>query len=218
MKFTTDRPTEPLILTGNGRGEFYLLEAISQKLDGASKIISFPFFQSKVLIKIPKTRTTLAVLKSLTDYVEEYDLRLFLIVIDLEHFTGGTGGIVTDIEEKLASMSVSIDRTRTLNPPHENALSIEGRSEMGKDFIVLISVMGITECPKIEYHVARVIEHKYGVGMNTCPGKEDLRAVLKQRRVRSYGKLIEDLGIEEIERHFPQLIQAMKAIEEIVNS
>lgn len=213
MKFTSDRPTEPLILTGNGRGEFYLLEVISQRLDGTSKSISFPFFQSKVLIEIPKTRTTLAVLKSLMDYVEKYDLRLFLIVIDLEHFTGG---IISDIEEKLTSMSVSIDRTEMLNPPHENALRIEGRSKGGRDFVVLISIMGITECPKIEYHVARVIEHKYGVGMDTCPGKGDIRVVLKQRGVRSYGKLIEDLEIGEIEKYFPQLIQALNAVEEII--
>lgn len=190
-----------------------MLEVISQKLDGASKIISFPFFQSKVLIKIPKTRTTLAVLKSLMDYVEKYDLLLFLIVIDLEHFTGG---IVSDIKEKLMSMGVSIDRIEMLNPPHENALRVEGRSKGGREFVVLVSVMGITECPKIEYHVARVIEHKYGVGMDTCPSKEDIRGVLKQRRVRSYGKLIEDLEIAEIERHFPQLIQALKAVEEII--
>jgi hypothetical protein len=35
------------MLTGNGRGEFYLLEVISQRLDGTSKVIAFPFFQSK---------------------------------------------------------------------------------------------------------------------------------------------------------------------------
>jgi len=212
MKFIADWPTEPLILTGNGRGEFYLLEAVSQKLDGSSKIISFPFFQSKILVKIPKTRTTLAVLKSLMDYVEKYDLRLFLIVIDLEHFTGG---IRSDIEEKLESMGVS-NRIEMLNPPHEDALRVEGRSKGGRDFVVLISVMGITECPKIEYHVASVIEHKYGVEMDTCPSKEDIREVLKQRRVSSYGKLVEDLEIEEIESHFPQLIQVLRAVEEII--
>jgi hypothetical protein len=212
MKFITDRPGEPLILTGNGRGEYYLLGVISQKLDGTSKIY-FPYFQSNVLVKIPKTRTTLAVLKSLMVYVEEFYLRHFYIVIDLEHFTGG---IRSDIEEKFISMGVSIDKIEMLNPPHENALRIEGRSERGNDFVVMISVMGIKECPKIEYHVAKVIEHQYGVGMDTCPRKEDIRVVLKQRRVRDYGKLIENLAIEEIEKHFPQLIRALRAVEEII--
>jgi len=64
MKFISDRPGEPLILTGNGRGEFYLLEVLTKKLNGTTIIIYFPFFQSKVLVEIPKTRTTLAVLKN----------------------------------------------------------------------------------------------------------------------------------------------------------
>lgn len=213
MKCITDWPTEPLILTGNGRGEYYLLDVITQKLDGTSKI-SFPHFPSKVLVEIPKTRTTLAVLKSLMVYVEKFYLRYFYIIIDLEHFTGG---IRSDIEEKFISMGVSIDKIEMLNPPHENALRIEGRSGSENDFVVMISVMGITECPKIEYHVAKVIEHKYGVGIDTCPRKEDIGVVLKQRRVGNYGKLIEDLEIEEIEKHFPQLIHALRAVEKIVD-
>ena len=212
MKFITDLPGEPLILTGNGRGEYDLLGVLTQKLDGASTIY-FPYFPSKVLVEIPETRTTLAVLKSLMDYVEKFSLRRFYIVIDLEHFTGG---IRSDIEEKFRSMGVSIDTIEMLNPPDENALRIEGRSERGNDFVVVISVMGITECPKIEYHVAKVIEHQYGVGMDTCPRKEDIRVVLKQRRVRNYGKLIENRDIEEIEKHFPQLIHALRAVEAII--
>ncbi|MDI6811751.1 MAG: hypothetical protein QMD80_08840 [archaeon] len=165
------------------------------------------------MVKIPETRTTLAVLKSLIEYVEEYDLRVFLIVIDLEHFTRG---IRSDIEEKLTKMGVSIDRIEMLNPPYENALRIEGHSGMGKDFVALISVMGATECQNIEYHVARVIEHKYGVKMGTRPTKEDIKEELKQRGVGDYGKLIEDLEIEDIERHFPQLIRVLRAVEEII--
>ncbi|MHC1610876.1 MAG: hypothetical protein ACXQTW_04655 [Candidatus Methanospirareceae archaeon] len=118
------------------------MEVISQRLNGTSKIISFPFFQSKVLVEIPKTRTTLAVLKTLVDYVEKYDIRLFLIVIDLEHFTGG---IISDIEEKLTSLGMSIDGIEMLNPSHEDALRVEGRSKSGRDFIALIQSLRTVE-------------------------------------------------------------------------
>lgn len=214
MKFTIEQLAgQCLILTGNGRGEVYLLRVISRKLNGSSTLLSFPHFPSKISIEIPEPQTTLAVLKSLITYVEKFDLGLFLIVIDLEHFKVG---IISDIEEKLTSIGVSMDRIEMLNPPQEDALRVKGRLKGGRDFILLISVMGITECPKIEYHVARVIEHKYGVRMEICPSKEDIREVLKQRGVRNYGKLVDDLDIGDIERDFPQLIQVLRAVEEII--
>jgi hypothetical protein len=96
-------------------------------------------------------------------------------------------------------------------------LILTGNGRGAENTSYMISVMRIKECPKIEYHVAKVIEHQYGVGMDTCPRKEDIRVVLKQRHVRNYGKLIENLEIEEIEKHFPQLIHALRAVEGIVD-
>ena len=145
-----------------------MLKKIAEKLDGTSKIIFFPYFQSKVLVEIPKARTTLAVLKSLMEYVEKYDVKLFLVILDLEHFTGEIRG---DIREKLESLGVMIAETEALNPPHDNTLRVEGRSMSGRDFVALIAVMGDESCPNTEFHIAHLIDEKYGVWID--PPKQD---------------------------------------------
>lgn len=217
MRFVSDRPGEPLILTGNGRGEFYLLKKIVEKLDGTSKELFFPYFQSKVLMELPKARTTLAVLKSLMEYVEEYDVKRFLVILDLEHFTGEIRG---DIEEKLESLGVTIAETAALNPPHDNALRVEGQSRSGRDFVALIAVMGDEICPKTECHIAHLIDEKYGVWID--PPKDDadkmefLKKVKEITRARNYGKLIENLSEEELTEFFPQLLHALNTAERLV--
>jgi hypothetical protein len=214
MRFVSDRAGEPLILTGNGRGEFYLLKEIVAKLDGTSKNIFFPYFQSKVLVEIPKTRTTLAVLKSLIEYVAEYDVKRFLVILDLEHFTGEIRG---DIEDKLESLGVTIAETETLNPPYDNALHVEGRSRSGRDFVVLITVMGDEICPKIECHIAHLIKEKYGAWIDPNQDKEDfVKKVRRTTGARRYGKLAEELTEEELIKFFPQLLHALRAIERLI--
>ncbi|HUV02690.1 MAG TPA: hypothetical protein VMW67_04500 [Desulfobacteria bacterium] len=191
-----------------------MLKGIAEKLDGTSKIIFFPYFQSKVLVDIPKTRTTLAVLKSLMEYVEEYDVKRFLVILDLEHFTGEIRG---EIEEKLESLDVTIAETEALNPPHDNALRVEGRSRSGRDFVMLITVMGDEICPKIECHITRLVEEKYGVWIDPNQAKEEFtKKVRRTTGARRYGKLAEDLTEEELTKFFPQLMHALKAAERLI--
>jgi hypothetical protein len=217
MKILSDRSGEPLILTGDGRGEFYLLSVIAQKLNGTSIILNFPFFQSKVLVEIPKTRTTLAVLESLIEYVEGYDVKLYLVVLDLEHFTRG---IREDIREKFESFGVTIAEIEPLNPPQDNALRVEGRSNSGRDFAALIAVMGDESCPNTEFHIAHLIEEKYGVWLDPPTHDNDkmkfLEKVREITRARNYGKLIEILSEEELTKFFPQLMYALKAVERLI--
>ncbi len=214
MRFVSDLPGEPLLLTGDGRGEFYLLEVLTQKLNGTTIIIYFPFFQSKVLIAIPKTRTTLAVLETLVEYVEGYDVKRFLVVLDLENFTGG---IRSGVEERLGSLDVTLAKMEMLNPPYDNALHVEGRTSSGRDFIALITVMGDNTCPKIEFHIAQLVEEKYGVRID--PNQAKLKFLKKVREItgaKNYGKLVENLSEEDLIKFFPQLMHALRAIEEIV--
>ncbi|MGC9445003.1 MAG: hypothetical protein ACP5E9_08800, partial [Candidatus Methanospirareceae archaeon] len=187
---------------------------IAAKLDGTSKYIFFPYFPSKVLVEIPKTRTTLAVLKSLIEYVEEYDVKRFLVILDREHFTKE---IREDIEEKLESLGVTIAKTEALNPPYDNALRVEGRSRGGRDFVVVITVMGDEICPKIECHIAHLVKEKYSVWIDPNQNKEDfLKTVRRTTGARSYGKLTIDLTEEELLKFFPQLLHAFKAIERLI--
>jgi hypothetical protein len=140
-----------------------------------------------VLVEIPKTRTTLVVLKTLIEYVEEYDVKRFLVILDLEHFTGEIRG---DIEEKLESLGMTIAVTEALNPPYDNALRVEGRSRSGRDFVVLITVMGDENCPKIKCHIAQLVEEKYGVWIDPNQDKEDfLKKIRQTTGARKYDKL-----------------------------
>lgn len=214
MKILSDRSGEPLILTGDGRGEFYLLNVIAQKLNGTSIILYFPFFQSKVLVEIPKTRTTLAVLESLIEYVEEYDVKRFLVVLDLEHFTRG---IRKDIKEKFESFGVTIAEIEPLNHPLDNAIRVEGRSKSGRGFIVLIAVMGDETCPKTECHIAQVIAEEYGMWIDPNQAKEEFSKKIRQTTgARRYDKLVEDLTEEELTTFFPQLLHALRAVERLI--
>lgn len=217
MRFVTDRPGEPLILTGNGRGEFYLLEQISQKLNGTAVSIYFPYFPTKVLVKLPARRTGLAVLKTLIEAIEDYDLKRFLVVLDLENFTGEIRG---DIEEEFESRGVTIAKLEALNPPQDNALRVEGRSKGGRDFIALIAVMGDQSCPNTEFHIAHLIREKYGVRIVPPTHDTDkmkfLEKVREITRARNYGKLLEDLSEEELTEFFPQLIYVLKAVERLI--
>jgi len=214
MRFVTDRSGEPLILAGNGRGEFYLLEHISQKLNGTSASIYFPYFPSKVLVELPTRRTGLAVLKTLLEDVEDYDLKRFLVVLDLENFTEEIRG---KIEEEFESRGVTIAEIAPLNPPLDNAIRVEGRSKSGRGFIVLIAVMGDETCPKTECHIAQVIAEEYGMWIDPNQAKEDFSKKIRQTTgARRYDKLVEDLTEEELTTFFPQLLHALRAVDQLI--
>lgn len=203
MKFTDTRLEGIVCLTGDGGDEGDLLRVISWKLNGNLKLLSFPQYPKKIPRGIPSPRTTLTgVLKVLLRYVDEFNRKLFLVIIDLEHFKGEE--IINKIREEFTSLT-NIDIIEILNSQCENALCIKGHSRKGKNFMALMSVMGIQGCPKIEYHIISVIKHKYGVEMGDCLRKEKKKEVkdwLRVRKVSSYAKLVEDLEIGEIESYF----------------
>ncbi|MBA7524824.1 hypothetical protein ES705_16968 [subsurface metagenome] len=162
-------------------------------------------------------RTTLAILNVVAHYVKASIHGPFLVIIDLEHFNTD---IAEDVKNQInrEKMGFSIkEEIKEIDYSDEKALLISCQNV--KDFSIVMCVMGDKTCPKTEFHIAKVIEYKYGVWIDPCQDKEEFRKRVKQTTgTKSYGKLIKNLGTEDLVKFFPQLMQAMKAIEEIINS
>ncbi|RZN34982.1 MAG: hypothetical protein EFT35_08825 [Methanophagales archaeon ANME-1-THS] len=200
-----------------------LVDALTQKLNGTATLLCFPHYPSKLgvsaeLQKKFEPRTTLAILKVIGNYVELSANGPFLIIIDLEHFSTR---IVNDLRKQIEQGQVGFSikgEIKKLDPPDERTLLITGQN--GKDFSIVVCVMGDETCPKTEFHIAHLIEVKYGVRID--PPKQDkdkikfLKKVKKITGAKNYGKLVDNLSEEDLITFFPQLMQALRAIDELV--
>jgi len=220
-KFEKLRECSCIALTGDGSSEVGLIEVITQKFDGTLSLLCFPHYPSKLgiseeLQKKFEPRTTLAILKVIAHYVGVSLYGHFLVIIDLEHFKAD---IAEDVKNQIEREKVSfnIKGIEKINYSEDKAVLINCQNE--RDFSIVMCVMGDETCPKTEFHIAKVIEHKYGVWIDPNQAKEEFRKKVKQTTgTKSYGKLVENFEIEDLVKFFPQLMQALKTVEGIIES
>jgi hypothetical protein len=211
-----------ICLTGDGTSEVGLMDAITQKLNGTATLLCFPHYPSKLgvsaeLQKKFEPRTTLAILKVIAHYVEASIYGPFLVIIDLEHFKNAIAEEIKNLVE-CEIRAFKVRRIENMNSSGDKVLLVTCQDE--REFLIMMCVMGDETCPKTEFHIAHLIEIKYGVWID--PPKQDkdkikfFKKVKKITGAKNYGKLVENLSEEDLITFFPQLMHALRAIEDVV--
>lgn len=188
------------VLAGDGPTEFRMLRVISKKYDGSSKVLYFP--------KLPVYHLGggLSVLKVIKIYVDKYNIKNFLCIIDREHLKTNAPTEKV-IKEKLGEFGVGASSVQKLSADCEEALHIEGKVG-AHDFVLWVAITGKEKC--IEEDFAKLLETKFKEKVE--PTKNDVKSVLKKHKI-NMEQLLRNTSISRIKQSFPALALALSSLE-----
>jgi len=188
----TAREYVAFILTGNGRQDIKILEAICEKYDH-ERVLAYP--------KLPAIggKTGLAVIDSAVGIFEHIHGEIVvLLLIDKEH--------VKDIDTFEKELLVHGFRVLEKKPCSSGYCVMFIVSRGPKQGLIILAIQGKDK--NLEENLSDLIYLRYREKVE--PEKQALREWLRVQGRTSLKKLIEETNIETIEKAFPALTDALK--------
>lgn len=188
----TAREYVAFILTGNGRQDIKILEAICEKYDH-ERVLAYP--------KLPAIgdKTGLAVIDSAVGIFEHIHGEIVvLLLIDKEH--------VKDINTFEKELLVHGFRVLEKKPCSSRYCVMFIVSRGPKQGLIILAIQGKDK--NLEENLSDLIYLRFREKVE--PEKQALRKWLREQGRTSLKKLIEETNIETIEKAFPALTDALK--------
>lgn len=188
----TAREYVAFILTGNGRQDIKILEAICEKYDH-ERVLTYP--------KLPATggKTGLAVIDSAVGIFEHIHGEIVvLLLIDKEH--------LKDINTFEKELLVHGFRVLEKKPCSSGYCVMFIVSRGPKQGLIILAIQGKDK--NLEENLSDLIYLRFREKVE--PEKQALRKWLREQGRTSLKKLIEETNIETIEKAFPALTDALK--------
>ena len=174
------------VITGDGGTERKVLKFIANRYNGKNKAL---VFQKSSLAK----KTGLSALNAIDEVHRLSGYTTFLILIDKEHFTR------EGFEYKLARLFEKYELSGT--NPYIITSDV---------FRVCLVVLGYKKA--IEEHIAKLIELEFNESMP--PEKSAIKTFLRTKGLKKYRRLFETARLENLEKAFKPLVEAIKVLEE----
>lgn len=174
------------VITGDGETERKVLKFIANRYNGKDKAL---VFQKSSLAK----KTGLSALNAIDEVYRLSGYATFLILLDKEHFTR------ENLEYKLARLFGKYELSRT--NPYIITSDV---------FRVYLVVLGHKKA--IEEHIAKLIELEFKESIP--PEKSAIKTFLRTNGLKKYKKLFETVKLENLEKAFKPLVEAIKLLEE----
>lgn len=180
------------VITCDGRTEQKILSAIAKRYNGKHKIL---LFQKSSL----SNKTGLQALKSVRKVHQLTGYSRFLVLIDREHFD----------EHKLRYILSETFKAYELSGENPYIITAD-------DVEIYLVILG--ERIAIEEHIAKLIELEFGENLAECIEsiktlKSKIRTFIRTNGIRNYRVLISSAKLENIEKSFQPLINAVKLLE-----
>jgi hypothetical protein len=196
-----------IALTGDGSWERVVLKAFAERHDGNEQTLLIPIAVALLGHGHKKTGrfSGLSALQPIKTYVDQYRIKRYLFVLDVEHINKEKG-IKSELEASAKKYGFEL-------PDNVEAIGNQAfliRCRLGSHKITVHTVISGRE-KRIEENISTLIRLELGIDVE--PDKQAIKNILKQSRTDLFS-LVKNGSSRNVSQAFPDLTAAFQNIED----